>query len=141
MREITTHRAAFCKDTTITITVLDEPGSGGANHCYRLSVIPHECWERQADGSEVMDVEKTAMLRQGCDLVFQHGPVKEVGTNGITNEALLAIVIDRLEGFQRGDYRCRDNALALTKLEEALHWLHHRTLGRVARGVEGTMAK
>jgi hypothetical protein len=27
----------------------------------------------------------------------------------------------------------------LTKLEEAMHWLHHRTNERVRRGVEGVL--
>ena len=72
---------------------------------------------------------------------FQNGPISEAGVNGVSNEALLAIVIDRLEGFQRGQYSCRENALALTKLQEAMHWLHHRTRERMARGVEGTMQK
>lgn len=31
--------------------------------------------------------------------MFQKGPVQQVGINGITNEVLLAIVIDRLRGF------------------------------------------
>jgi hypothetical protein len=53
---------------------------------------------------------------------------------------LLAIVVDRMRDFQRGAYACRENAIALTKLEEAQHWLHARTRGRVARGVEGTHA-
>ena len=48
------------------------------------------------------------------------------------------MLIDRLRGFQAGPFGCRENALALTKLEEAMHWLHHRTRGRMARGVEGT---
>jgi hypothetical protein len=46
--------------------------------------------------------------------------------------------IDRLQSFQSGDFACRENALALTKLEEALHWLDHRTKDRQRRGVEGT---
>ena len=69
---------------------------------------------------------------------FQNGPIGEFGVNGISNEALLAIVEDRLKGFQSGDYACRENALALTKLQEAMMWLHSRTRARVARGVEGT---
>ena len=48
------------------------------------------------------------------------------------------IVLDRLRGFQESEFKCRENALAITKLEEAMHWLHHRTRARVARGVEGT---
>ena len=69
---------------------------------------------------------------------FQNGPLLEAGMNGISDEALLAIVIDRLEGFQTGPFRSRYNALAITKLEEAMHWLEARTNDRAKRGVEGT---
>jgi hypothetical protein len=77
-------------------------------------------------------------MRQVQEIHFQEGPIAEVGTNGLTHESLLAIVIDRLQAFQKGPFACRENALALTKIEEAMHWLHHRTAARVARGVEGT---
>lgn len=74
-----------------------------------------------------------------CLLIdFQHGPVKENGINGISNEALIAIVLDRLRGFQSGQFACRENAVALTHLETALMWLQKRTRDRVLRGVEGT---
>jgi hypothetical protein len=69
-------------------------------------------------------------------LNFQSGdPHKEV--NGITMEALLAVCIDRLQHFQNGQFRSRENAIALTHLEDAMHWLLHRTKLREARGVEG----
>ena len=74
-------------------------------------------------------------------LSFQNGPIKEAGVNGITHEVLLAVLIDRMRSFQDGDYACRENAIALTKLEEALMWLNKRTQGREARGVEGTHEK
>lgn len=73
-----------------------------------------------------------------CQVNFQKGPIKEYGPNGIHHEDLIAIVIDRLESFQESEYSCRENALAITKLEEALHWLRHRTNKREKRGVEGT---
>lgn len=73
-----------------------------------------------------------------AELSFQDGPIQEVGVNGITHEALLAIIADRLRGFQTSKFACRENALVLTKVEEAQHWLHHRTRMREARGVEGT---
>jgi hypothetical protein len=66
--------------------------------------------------------------------------VKEFGVNGCHQEDLLAIVIDRLRSFQAGPFACRENALALTKIEEAMHWLNHRTSERKNRGVEGTNA-
>ena len=53
----------------------------------------------------------------------------------------MAIQIDRLRSFQAGLYACRENALALTALEESLMWLQKRTRDRFARGVEGTSQK
>lgn len=73
-----------------------------------------------------------------CQLSFQDGPIKEVGVNGIQNEDLLLIVLTRLQNFQNSEFACRENALAITKIEEAVMWLRKRTLDREARGVEGT---
>ncbi len=73
---------------------------------------------------------------------FPNGPItKPEDMNGITNEALLAVLIDRMRGFQSGQFACRDNAIALTHLEDALMWLQKRTRDRMARGVEGTLNK
>jgi hypothetical protein len=69
---------------------------------------------------------------------FQKGPIKEFGVNGCQQKDLLAIVLHRLQGFQSSNYACRENALAITKIEEAMHWLNHRTAERRARGVQGT---
>ena len=71
-------------------------------------------------------------------ICFQNGPVKEKGYNGNSQEALLAILIDRLEGFQSGQYACHDNQMALDHLQGARLWLYKRTMDRVARNVEGT---
>lgn len=73
-----------------------------------------------------------------CRVDFQEGPVKECGINGAGNEDVIAMVIDRLEHFQNTEFKCRENALAITKLEEALLWLRKRTMGRENRWVEGT---
>lgn len=73
-----------------------------------------------------------------CQIHFQEGPIKECGVNGVCNEDLINMVIDRLEHFQNSEFRCRENALAITALEEALLWLRKRTMGREQRGVEGT---
>lgn len=72
------------------------------------------------------------------DIHFQEGPIKECGVNGVANEDLINMVICRLEHFQQSDYRCRENALAITALEEALLRLRKRTMARENRGVEGT---
>lgn len=69
---------------------------------------------------------------------FQEGPIKECGINGCCNEDLINMVIERLECFQNSKFECRENAVAITKLEEALLWLRKRTMAREQRGVEGT---
>ena len=58
-------------------------------------------------------------------------------SDGTTNEEVLKMLIDRLK-FLGNLLPCRENAIAITKLEEALLWLEKRTAERVARGVEGT---
>ena len=73
-----------------------------------------------------------------CSVQFQQGPIKECGVNGVCNEDLINMVICRLQHFQKSEYACRENAIAITKLEEALLWLRKRTMAREVRGVEGT---
>ncbi len=75
-----------------------------------------------------------------ANIHFQEGPIKECGINGVCNEDLIAMVICRLEHFQKSEFVCRENAMAITKLEEALLWLRKRTMGRESRNVEGTHA-
>ncbi len=112
----------------IQITVEDEPGSGGANHRYHV-----DGFATGSNDSEGQDVSTDHVV-----LLFQNGPIAEKGVNGITHEVLLAILIDRLEGFQRGPYAGADNAMALCHLREAQTALQRRTRERMARGVEGT---
>jgi len=104
------------------VCVIDEPGEGGACHEYYIS--PSNLHETEIVGGF------------GC-VNFQKGPVKENGVNGCHQEDLIAIVIDRLQCFQAGDFACSENAEALKKLQEALLWLNSRTADRQARGVEG----
>lgn len=73
-----------------------------------------------------------------AEVNFQEGPIKECGINGVNNEDLILMVLTRLEAFQNTEFECRENAMAITKLEEALMWLRKRTNDRAARNVEGT---
>lgn len=83
----------------------------------------------------IQNVENENIL---CGIHFQEGPVGENKLNGIFMEDLIVICIDRLESFQDSEFRCRENAVAITKLEESLMWLRKRTLNRQKRGVMGT---
>jgi hypothetical protein len=79
---------------------------------------------------------------EGMQIDWQNGPLavdgKRKEPNGAFVETVIAAAIGRLEYYQGSKFSCRENALAITKLQEALHWLGHRTAGREARGVEGT---
>jgi hypothetical protein len=63
---------------------------------------------------------------------------KEMKLNfdGTTNEELLAVLIDRTK-YLNGLFPCRENSIAITKMEEAKMWFEERTRNRLARNVEG----
>lgn len=124
MREITTHKVNPCNDR-ITIEVRDEPGDGGACHEYCVH-------------AEVFE-DDPRYLGWFYNIRFQDGPIPERGVNGITQEVLLAIVKDRLDGFQSGPFACEENAKALEHINAAIEVLHSRTRDRMSRGVEGTL--
>ena len=78
----------------------------------------------------------------GVHIRFQCGPRKEPESmKGVLDGDLLEIVRDRLRAFQSGPYSCRENACALTHIEEALMWLSRRAEDRAARNVLGTYNK
>ena len=118
MRLIDIHKGSDANDN-IELTAVDEIGPGNANHAYAAS------WPTEGGNDAYQAIE------------MQKGAIKEVGRNGITDEVLLAIVLDRLRGFQAGKFSCRENALAITNIEQGLHWMNSRTKDRVSRGVEG----
>lgn len=64
------------------------------------------------------------------------GTELETVSNGTTNEEVLAVLIDRMHYLQ-AKFPCRENAIAITNLEQALMWLNKRTADRKARNVEG----
>jgi hypothetical protein len=118
MRKVQTHHqrvGEIVVDETTHWVMADLPGPGNAPHRY--------------------------LVDQGVmgplNLQFQSGGIKEVGVNGVTNEQLLAVVIDRLSGFQSGPYACEANQRALEHCLEALNGLKARTRERMDRGVEG----
>ena len=105
------------RDDYIKVMVLDEKGAGGAHHLYVILPI---------DGVNPKPLDS-----------FQEGPIQEVGINGYTNEALLAIVKHRLQCFQEGPFPSNYNETGIVGIEFASHSLDMRTLDRKKRGVEG----
>lgn len=103
---------------------LGEEGPGAAYHTYLVNFVG----TNEEDG--------------GVMIEFQRGPRKDPDSrHGVLDNDLLEIVRDRLKAFQSGPYACRENALALTHIEEALMWMNRRVEDRIERGVLGTMEK
>lgn len=74
--------------------------------------------------------------------VSSAGPRKDPeARKGVCNADLLEIVRDQLRAFQAGPFSCRENACALTHIEEALMWLNRRAEDRAERNVLGTIEK
>lgn len=120
-RQITLHHDGHGLNESILLQAdAQDPNGGGASHVY------------------------TAMINGGgvAAINFQHGPRNVEGsTPGVTEAVLLAILIDRLRGFQAGPFSSRQNAIMLTKLEECLMWTRNRADERAARGVLGKNEK
>ena len=78
----------------------------------------------------------------GLRVDWQNGPLgrpPKLATGAFVEDVIEA-ARQRLEFYQtasNGRFKCRENALAITKLEEALHWLTARRMEREARGVQG----
>ena len=104
----------------------DTVGPGNGRHYYEIL--------RQKDTSGKFDIL--------AKIQFQEGPRNEEDSiPGVLESDLLEIVRHRLQCFQEGEFRTRENACALTHIEEALMWLNKRKEDRKERSVLGTYNK
>lgn len=85
-----------------------------------------------------IDGSPALIKEEFIEIKFQSGARKEAGENGTQLLDILVIVAERLEGFQKGKFRCRENAIALTRVQEAMLWLNARTSAREQKDIEGT---
>lgn len=78
----------------------------------------------------------------GIEITWQNGALGQDSErkepNGAFVETVIEAALQRIQFYQVSQFSCRENALAITKLEEALHWLNYRTQQREQRNVEGT---
>lgn len=108
------------------VFIADEKGNGGAHHKY--TIMGGE------DGKGNFEVY--------THIQFQNGARKLPDSiHGILDTDLLEIVRHRLSCFQQGPFSTRENAIALTHIEEALLWMNKRVEDRIERNVLGTNNK
>lgn len=104
------------------VFAMDKKGNGGAYHEYLINANPQET-----------DARTMGIIK------FQNGARKlDDSVHGVIDTDLLEIVRHRLQCFQQGEFATRENAIALTHIEEALMWMNKRVEDRIERGVLGT---
>lgn len=121
MRELSTIQK---REKLNKIFAVDEIGPGGANHEYLVV----------SDIGLAVPKESIIQLQKGARK-------EENSIHGIIDTDLLEIARDRLKSFQSGPFESRENACALTHIEEALMWLNRRVEDRIERNVLGTNNK
>lgn len=110
---------------------VDEKGPGGAHHRYIICEHDKTSWQNGNSSEGIL-----------IDIQLQCGARKEdMSVHGVIDTDLLEIVRDRLKSFQAGQFSSRENACALTHIEEALMWLNRRVEDRIERNVLGTNNK
>lgn len=136
-RKVHGHEDGLGLNDLITIEAdARDPNAGGSSHRYHV-------W---------MDVTHTqAAIESGCTgeargtvaaIDFQHGARMAANAEpGITEAVLLAILIDRVEGFQAGPFACQENAEMLKHLRAASLLTRDRAIARAHRGVLGKNEK
>ena len=74
--------------------------------------------------------------KNSLSFTIQNGPIKENGVNGCQVETIVEVAKKIVEGLN-AKFPCRENAMMITKLDEAIMWSKKRTADREDRCVEG----
>jgi hypothetical protein len=101
-------------------------------HRYELANFEN----KESEGQIIQFIEKIPAPKEEAKFEGQLLTLND----GTTNEEILEMLIDRMNYLQ-GKFPCRENAIAITKLDEALLWLNKRTSDRIKRDVEGKNIK
>ena len=116
-------RIPFLNDITRRYKIFagpHSPNKGGGRHHYRIIAV---------DNDGKIDFE--------TNINFQEGALNEHPHNGVLSIAILSLLKDHFESFQEGEFKNRETAIVITKLEEAIHWVCARADERSSRNVLG----
>jgi hypothetical protein len=141
VKRITAHHDGHGRMEQIIVLATDEPATeppgNSSHHRYEFFYRPL-AYQTCAPGEDPVTVQEPD-VPLGV-IQFQRGPFDAPGsTSGVLLNAVLAALVDHLEGFQAGPLKSRETALTITKLEEAMFWNRSRADKRAAAGVLGTM--
>ena len=108
-------------------------------------MIIQERWTQALECDNVHDENGNptggSVRSNGLSIDWQNGPLgrgaDKVEPSGAFVEDVILAASQRLHFYNNGKFSCRQNAIAITKLEEALHWLQDRHEDRERREVQG----
>lgn len=129
MRELTSHKAIGPVNAKLQVQAIGELSLGGAPMRYDITGF-----DASTNPARLGSLDPKIEHGDECNpvsrlpLIFQSGEPGEVGFNGITMEALLAVIEDRLAHFQQGPYPCPENDLAREYVLSAIHALEDRAV-------------
>lgn len=116
-RTIRQHKCPGLNDA-IEVSAVGEPGVGTASYKYRVQVT--------TDSNGEFSIT----------IPFQEMPIKEYGPEGLTDEVLLAIVLDRFSAYQQSSLACDAFKNASRFINQALDELKLRRIERRQKGKE-----
>lgn len=85
---------------------------------------------------EIENAEDVIGVAPIVKIKVQSDPIKMVGINGAQAVDMLEYIKCLFQSLN-DRFPCRENALTITKIEEAIHWQEARTKDRERRNVEG----
>ena len=109
-----------------TIIVTNDEDYGGAHKYSFIDSLGHQ------NGEPVYDFHQMQTVQ------FVQKNIDGTMTPGVQSEQLLIALIDRHKKLNV-KFPSREGALAITKMEEALHWLEARVKERLDRNVMGEL--
>lgn len=101
-----------------------------------LNKALNACYQTAEIDTDKGIINPIAVNGNWVTFIIQNGPIKECGINGIQVTDMLEYCKEVFKSLN-SDFPCRENALTITKIEEAIHWQNARTKDRECRGVEG----
>lgn len=123
----TEHVGSVFPSELMSIAVVPDDEYGGA----------HEYWFTNSMGFENGEAQYNFSAQS---ISFVKKETDGTTTPGLQSEQLLKALIDRHKKLN-AKYPSREGALAITKMEEALHWLRARVEERIERNVMGKLEK
>mgnify|MGYP001617179358 CR=1 FL=1 len=104
-----------------------------------------ERWTQVLECENVHDANDNptggSVRSNGLAIDWQNGPLgrgaDKIEPTGAFVEDVILAALQRLQFYNKGKFSCRQNSLAITHLEEALHWTQDRHEDRERRAVQG----